>query len=143
MAEELLDLQASFHPLPINRQVSMLDRGMLFALNYLMVHPEKSYPKDLSREMAVSSARIAALLNHLEALGLVTRTPDLEDNRQVIVTLTAKGQQFIRQKKEQTAALLASVLEHLGPEDAEAYLRISRRLISIMAERGELYRPGT
>ena len=99
-----------------------------------MAHHKMAHPKELGRGMAVSSARVAALLNHLEDQGLIRRTADPDDNRQTIVSLTAAGEERIRQRRAQAVALLAQLLERLGPEDAAAYLRLRKKLIEALPE---------
>ena len=91
--------------------------------------------------MAVSSARIAALLNHLEAMELIERTPDPQDCRQTIVSITDKGLSFIRQKRSQVVAMLTDLLQQLGPEDAAEYLRITRRIICIACQNQQQLHP--
>lgn len=80
--------------------------------------------------MGVSSARVAALLNHLEKEGFIQRRPDLKDNRQVIVSITDKGIQAICQKRERILDMIAQALESLGPEDAQTLLRILRQKLA-------------
>ena len=135
LAERMVDLQTSLHQVPITQELSALDRGIFFALNYLALHGNTAYPKELSREMAVSSARIAALLNHLEEEKLIQRSPDLRDNRQIIVSLTDKGLQLIRRKREEIMNIVAETLADLGQEDAEAFLRIQERIVQNFLQR--------
>ena len=49
-----------------NQQLSQMVRGEMFVLNYLFTHEGAIHPKELSRQMAVTTARIASLLNHME-----------------------------------------------------------------------------
>ena len=100
-----------------------------FVLNYLLTHGSQAHPKELNREMAVSSARIAALLNHMEEKGLVIRKDDATDNRQVIVCLTEKGNALIEEKKAELLQNVIQLLEYLGPEDAQDYIRIQKKII--------------
>ena len=144
LGERLVDLQTGLHQVPISQELSTLDRGMFFALNYLVQHENMAHPKDLSREMADSSARLAALLNHLEARGLIRRSPDPQDNRQVPISLTEEGIQVIRHKREEIVEVAARTLEELGPEDAEAFLRIREKIVqnfSRWAHKGALDHP--
>ena len=134
LAEQLMDLHVLLHQSPAGRQLEDLDRGTSLALGYLMAHHKMAHPKELGRGMAVSSARVAALLNHLEEQGLIRRTADPDDNRQTIVSLTAAGEERIRQRRAQAVALRAQVLERLGPEDAAAYLRLRKKLIEALPE---------
>ena len=128
LAEQLIELRTSLHLTPFSQELATLERGIFFALNFLMLHKNSAYPKDLSRGMGVSSARVAALLNHLEKEGLIRRSPDPKDSRQVIVSLTDSGVRAIRQKREEVLDIAAQTLEELGPEDAEALLRIQKKL---------------
>ena len=134
LAEQLMDLHVLLHQSPAGRQLEDLDRGTSLALGYLMAHHKMAHPKELGQGMAVSSARVAALLNHLEGQGLIRRTADPDDNRQTIVSLTAAGEERIRQRRAQAVALLAQLLERLGPEDAAAYLRLRKKLIEALPE---------
>ena len=93
------------------------------------MHGMKAHPKELSKDMAVSTARIAALLNHMEEKGLITRQDDPNDNRQVIVSLTPEGNRAIGLKRGVAVECVARMLEHLGEEDAREYLRILRKII--------------
>ena len=66
LAERMMDLRAQLHQLSMRQGLSALDQGTLLLLNRLLLQDGTAYPKDLSRDMSVSSARVAALLNHLE-----------------------------------------------------------------------------
>lgn len=129
LAEELLELRISMHLTPAARKLTDLDKGTFLALSDLLgqgvVHP-----KELSRKMAISSARVAALLNHMEREGMVVRTADPGDNRQVIISLTAYGRQLIESRRSEAVRMLARALEELDPEEAESYLRIRRKLLN-------------
>ena len=80
--------------------------------------------------MAVSSARIASLLNHLEKKHLIQRYVDQHDNRQIIVLLTDLGRQEISRVRSELLPEIAAMLEKLGPEDAENYIRIQKKIWS-------------
>ena len=91
LAEELIELHRRLLSFPVNRMLADLAKGELFVLNYLMVHQDPVHPKELSQQMMVSTARVAALLNRMEEEGLIVRLPDSRDNRQTIITPTQFG----------------------------------------------------
>ena len=91
LAQELLTVRAKLLQVPANQQLSQMVRGEMFVLNYLFTHEGAIHPKELSRQMAVTTARIASLLNHMEQKQLLLRRADPDDNRQVIVKLTEQG----------------------------------------------------
>ncbi len=129
LAEKLIELQMLFHLTPITRELSKLENGMFLALSCLANNQQEVHPKELSQKMAVSSARIAALLNHMEKEGLILRKADPKDNRQIVILLTDRGKQLIKQKREEVVNIMTDTLEELGPEEAEAYLRIQMKII--------------
>ena len=129
MALDLLKTRIDFLLVPVSQKLSNFIKGEYFVLNYLLTHDSQAHPKELNREMAVSSARIAALLNHMEEKGLVIRHDDATDNRQVIVSLTEKGNALIEEKKAELLQNVIQLLEYLGPEDAQNYIRIQKKII--------------
>ena len=77
--------------------------------------------------MAVTTARIASLLNHMEEKQLICRYPDPDDSRQIVVVLTQEGKEAIQQDRARGITCVADMVEGLGPEDAEAYIRIKKK----------------
>ena len=76
---------------PAHQEISKLMRGELFVLNYLKEHDGVVHPKELSEKLAVSTARIARLLKHMEEQGLIVRFARANDSRQVVVQRTEQG----------------------------------------------------
>ncbi len=131
MAEELLSIRAGLLHVPANRMMNEFVRGELFVLNYLMAHSGTVFPKDLSKGMGVSSARIAALLNQIEKKGWIVRTTDMNDCRQTIITLTDDGKKEVEKTRKEIVKAVAQMLESIGPENAEELLRIERKIMKI------------
>ncbi|MBQ7001829.1 MAG: MarR family transcriptional regulator [Oscillospiraceae bacterium] len=128
LADELLDVRANLLQVPANQRLSQMERGERFVLNYLATHDKIIHPKELSEKMSVSTARIASLLNNMESKKLILRYTDKGDNRQVIVILTDLGREEIFRIRAEVISYICSMLEKLGPEDAEAYVRIQKKI---------------
>ena len=122
-------IRAQLLKVPASQQVTKLVKGELFVLNYLATHEKAVYPKDLSKEMVVSTARIAVILNQMEDKKWITRTADTEDNRQILVALTEEGHQVIEQQREKIIHAVVQMFEKLGPEDAAEFIRIQRKIV--------------
>lgn len=129
LAEKLVDYHIFLRLAPLSRKLSVLDKGTFLALHYLEAHQRMAHPKELSGNMAVSSARVAALVNHMERDGLVVRRPDPHDNRQILVMLTNQGEQLIKNKRAEVVESMTEVLEELEPEEVETYLRIQEKIL--------------
>lgn len=135
LAAELLQVNEAFLQDPTRRLLAQLTKGEYFVLNYLLTHQSRTHPAQLSRHMAVSTARVAALLGRMEDKGLLTRVPDPLNNRQVNVTLSPQGLEVIRAFRAQVLASAAQMLARLGPEDAREYLRLQKKLLSRLPAR--------
>ena len=131
LAGELMQLRVSSEQIQLERSLSCMTKGELFVLNYLYSHQKVAYPKELSKSMLVSTARIAAILNHLQKNGYIERTTDPRDNRQIIVTLTKAGEQMVKGRRAETLQVAVDFLRQLGPEDAAEYIRLQRKIMSI------------
>lgn len=130
LAAQLLSVQAELLQVPASQQLSRMRHGELFVLNYLYTHEAVIHPKELSEKMSVSTARIASLLNHMEEKGLILRCDDPGDNRQVVVRLTEAGKQEISDIRAGVISRVSAMLESLGLEDAEEYIRIQKKIWS-------------
>ena len=128
LASDLIDIQERLIQVPGKQKLTKMARGELFVLNYLAYHGSNVHPKELSEKMAVSSARIASLLNHLEKKQLIQRYVDQHDNRQIIVVLTELGRQEISRVRAELLPDIAAMLEKLGPEDAYSLIRIEQKI---------------
>ena len=87
---------------------------------------------ELSKELGVSTARIAAALNVLEQKGLITRKSDAIDKRKVYVQLTAPGQQSFLESQEAIVKLLTKVVDELGKEKIKEHIMIIAKIKRII-----------
>ncbi len=129
VAVELLRIQAKINRLRANQEMDEFARGEIFALSCLYESGGRMYPKDLSSAMAVSSARVAVLLNHMEQKDLIRRLSDETDNRKTVVEMTDRGEELFLRRQKEILHTVVKVLEDLGEEDAEAFLRIRKKML--------------
>ena len=111
--------------------------GEAFVLHYISHHHENVLPGEISDEMNVSSARIAAVLNKLESKGLITRQIDPDDRRRILVGITQKGKESAEKHQQYVIECFAQIFSRLGEQDAREYVRITGKLAKIMAEQQE------
>ena len=100
-------------------------RGETFALQYIFLHEGPVLPGEISSEMGISSARIAAALNSLERKGLVTRRIDFSDRRRILVELTEKGVESAKAHGNELLDNTTKLLSALSEEDAREFVRIT------------------
>ena len=84
--------------------------------------------------MGVSSARIAALLKHLEQKGWISRSADEHDERRVNVLLTDAGRELINSRRREAIERVSAALRELGEEDAHEYVRLQQKMLDALSE---------
>ncbi len=88
----------------------------------------------LARVEQISPQSMGATLAGLEARGLVARSPDPDDGRRVVLSVTGAGQQVLRDKRSARTEQLAQALS-AGFTSAElAQLRVAAPLLERLAQ---------
>lgn len=83
---------------------------------------------DAARELGVDRTTMVALVDDLEAKGLVERRRSPEDRRKNIVGLTAHGKKALTQGERLHKEAERAFLAELTPIESELFLRILRKL---------------
>lgn len=69
LAQDLIRTDLEYCRKSVFRQIVNMTKGELLALGYLAEHGDGVHPGSMSRDMFISTARVAALLNGLEKKG--------------------------------------------------------------------------
>lgn len=92
----------------------------------------------LQRDMVIASAikqpAMVALLDKLERLGLVKRTPTPQDRRAALVALTARGRKIATLGGKVLIELNAQALQGFSADEAQQTVRLMQRLIANMEQ---------
>jgi DNA-binding MarR family transcriptional regulator len=110
------------------KQLNDSMHGEAFVLHYISMHDGNVIPSEISKEMGISSARIAATLNSLESKGMITRMIDVSDRRRILVELTSSGKEQVEKHFQEIMEFTTNMLCFLGEHDAKEYVRIMGRL---------------
>lgn len=135
--EEALEVISRIEKLKRPQQDTKIDQvnhGILFILRYVAEHENKVSSGELAKKMNVSTARVAALANKLEEKGILLRIPDEKDLRKTYFSLTEKGLEMHRKRKEDFISLVQYTLDHLEKNEFEEFLRIYEKMRHISAE---------
>ena len=131
LAERLVDQTELLFRNGPQKQIGKHAQGECFVLRCLARSPKPLLPSDLIAMTQSSTARIAVVLNTLEKKGYITRAIDPADRRRVLVSLTSVGAEYVRSIRQQMRQRMRRLLVELGEADAEEYLRITERILSI------------
>lgn len=134
MADEILMKTGALLRLGLKKKTNSFMHGEAFILNYLYDKGTGALPSELSAAMQSSSARVAMALKNLEAKGFIERRPDQKDRRRVIVTLTPQGKEDVVRGRARINRRMQRVIEAVGVEKAQEFLRILQDMLSAIAE---------
>ena len=133
LAAELLDKMQVLRKSKPQKHINESLHGEAFVLHFIAGHDGDVLPGEISSEMGVSSARVAAALNSLESKGMITRKIDLSDRRKILVGITPAGRALAEQQQQAVIQGASKMLALLGEQDAKAYVRITGRLEEILS----------
>jgi DNA-binding MarR family transcriptional regulator len=130
MSDERPDLAAMLHPLvraliamelPVlaEHEVSMWGYSVLTALDETPVRTQAA----LADAIGADKSRIIGTLDELQDAGLITRTPDPDDRRVRLLSITPKGRKVRRSVRKDIRAHENRMLAALPPADRHAFLR--------------------
>lgn len=128
LALEFIEVMNQTRRRNVPKQIDDSMRGEHFVLNYISEHEGNVTPSDISNEMGITSARIAAALNSLEKKGLILRRIDAEDRRRILIDMTDVGREQVKKHYQMILDTTTSMLRHLGEEDAKNYIRIMKKM---------------
>lgn len=86
--------------------------------------------RDLVRSSAIKQPAMVALLDKLEAMTLISRTPSTSDRRAALVQLTEKGKEAAVLGRDALIAANRQGLDDFSQEDSERLIALFQRLIA-------------
>ncbi|GAA4653265.1 transcriptional regulator [Anaerocolumna aminovalerica] len=128
LAKQFLHNSYQFRKRGHQKKIDETMQGEAFAILYILRQGDIVLPSEISNEMNISSARVAAMLNSLENKGLVTRQIDKSDRRKILVELTQEGKELAEKHNQMVVNNTARMLELLGEHDAKELVRIMGKL---------------
>ncbi len=128
LALEFMEVMNQTRKRNISKQIDDSMRGEHFVLNYISEHEGNVTPSDISNEMGITSARIAAALNGLEKKGLISRSIDPQDRRRILIDMTDSGRDQVKKHYQKILSTTINLLKHMGEEDAKNYIRIMKKI---------------
>ena len=128
MAEEFINIHLNGSLTGIFKEQDIEQTSSNQVLWYLHCHGNRAYPKELCGFLSTSTAHISAILNALEADGMVTRGIDPTDNRRKIVRLTPKGRDVTVRSHTTYRDRLTGLFDYLGEKDTAEFIRLYEKI---------------
>jgi DNA-binding MarR family transcriptional regulator len=111
-------------PILAEHDVSMWGYSVLTALDETPVRTQAA----LADAIGADKSRIIGTLDELQDAGLIERTPDPDDRRVRLLSITAKGRRVRRSVRKAIHAREDHLLAKLKSSDREVFLRVLQQL---------------
>jgi DNA-binding MarR family transcriptional regulator len=106
--------------------IHVRDLGVLLVID----RSEPASQQQIADRMGVDRTTMVAIIDSLEAKGIIARRPDVEDRRRNVIELTPAGQDILRQATAASDAAEAKLLAPLSTKDAQQLRRLIGRLLT-------------
>lgn len=134
---EFGDIQYEIAKLKELNTIFETTKGENLVLSYLMQCQWAVNPKEISQELNLSSARVAAVLKKLEGRNFLERFEDPQNHRQTLVRVLPAGEAYHQNMHDNFSRSIRELMEMLGEEDAVDYLRIRRKIVSYYQDKNK------
>ena len=94
----------------------------------------------LAQVLGVTPANITGIVDRLVEQGLVSRRKNPEDRRMLLIELTEKGDEFLRELRERGMNRLSEALSLMKLEDLKAFAQGLSALVRVVEEQVESQR---
>ena len=120
-----------------NNEALKYDVTFSICFTLISIDPENGSPStSIGPTMGLESNSISRILNSMENKNLITRRPNPNDGRGIIISLTRLGhnkREIVIQKIRQFKNLLRS---RIDPSDLDTFLNVSKQVNEIIEEGG-------
>lgn len=138
LATKLLKDLWDNRPNRFNNFLDDFNKGEFGLLNYIYFETKEVSAGMLSEKLKVSTARIASILNSLEAKKLIKRKMGTDDKRKVVVEITTEGKEIIKKYQEEVVNKVSYIISKIGQEKAKQYFDIMLEINSIINDSSDI-----
>lgn len=102
-----------------------------------LIHAQKQCTSTyLAESFAVGKSSITAIINRLVQAGIIERTPDENDRRQVYLSMTTHGEKVFEAAEKQVHEVIAPYLFHFEEKDIEMFILMFEKLANLIQDDG-------
>ena len=119
-----------------NEQASAYDSTMVYAFTLLSIDPKTGTPStSLGPKMGIEPTSLSRTLNNLEERKFITRKPNPEDGRSVLITLTDEGLEMRDISKQFVLQFNNAIKENIEPEKLEIFFEVMLKINRLISDR--------
>jgi DNA-binding MarR family transcriptional regulator len=118
---------------------SVVHEGMDLTYNQykmlLTIYDKGNCPLNLlAKDLGIAMSSASEMVDKLVNLGIVYRSVDEENRRQVVICTTEKGEELIRELRRGIVANYRTLLEKLPPDDQERLVKAFETLAEVLGK---------
>lgn len=110
-------------------------QGFIPVLIELDKNPNGLTAGDIAEKFHVSTARVATMLNSLEAKNYVIREKNPKDKRITIVLITENGKSFLEGFKQERILKIGEAIKDIPDSDMETYFNVTKILMKNLCKK--------
>ncbi|QMW06198.1 MarR family winged helix-turn-helix transcriptional regulator [Spirosoma foliorum] len=104
---------------PTHQKLSLTERSVIKLLD----KQKEMLPNEIAKMEKVTTQSMSQILNHLLALGYITRKPSETDKRKVMISLSEAGQAILHTVRNEVDEWLGKAIQESCSADDKAVLR--------------------
>ena len=113
-------------------EAAKLDSTMATGFTLISIDPERGSPSTaLGPKMGLEATSLSRLLKNMEARGLISRKPNPEDGRSVLICLTDFGQQMREYSKEIVLGFDQIVRQKINETELKTFLKVAETIMEL------------
>ena len=97
----------------------------------ILGHQESLRMKELAQKLGVTTGTLTVMIDRLEQNGLISRRPNENDRRSIVVVLTKKGQKYFKEHHKLHLELTREITSSLREDEAKQLYVFMEKLVSL------------
>ncbi len=134
LKEELLVALSELFTSDFFENLSKTQEGEASELLFLYRYEKPTIPSLISECLSISRARVTAITTSLNEKGLIRYERSLTDRRKLMLSITEKGIEEIKERLGDLDRRLINFLQTLGYEESQTFIRIINKITKIIEE---------
>lgn len=115
-----------------NEEASKYGSTMVTGFALLSIDPKTGTPStQLGPKMGIQSTSLSRTIKKLEEQGLITKVPNAQDKRSVLICLTEEGKVMRNVSKQIVLNFNDQVNDSISKDELETYIKVSEKIKTI------------
>jgi len=96
----------------------------------ILGHQESLRMKELAQKLGVTTGTLTVMIDRLEQNDLISRKPNENDRRSIVLVLTKKGQKYFKEHHKLHLELTSEITSSLNEDETKQFYTFIEKLVS-------------